>query len=82
VTCHILLKTINKSYNFALDLISIGGLQRKLWAHKVAGISTLTISKLPFGSPGTKCHLDVALMKRHKIYYRGNMVASLKFGPW
>ncbi len=24
-----------------------------------------------FGSPGTKCHLDVGLMQRHKVYYKG-----------
>jgi hypothetical protein len=38
---------------------------------KVARVPTLRISELPFGSPGTKCDLDVGLMKRHKIYYRG-----------
>jgi len=31
----------------------------------------LGISGLPFGSPGTKCHLDVGLMERHKVYYKG-----------
>jgi hypothetical protein len=25
----------------------------------------------PFGSPGTKCHLDVGLVERHKGYYKG-----------
>jgi hypothetical protein len=24
-----------------------------------------------FGSPGTKCHLDVGLIERHIIYYKG-----------
>jgi hypothetical protein len=67
VACNILLE----SYNFALDLISIGGLHIKLWDPKVVGISTLAISGLSFGSLGTKCHLDVALMKRHKVYYKG-----------
>ncbi len=33
------------------------------------GVSTLGISRLPFGSPETKCHLDVGLVERHKIYY-------------
>ncbi len=37
---------------------------------------------LPFGSPRTKCHLDVVLMERHKEYYRAKVVASPKFGPW
>ncbi len=35
----------------------------KLWGPKVAG--------LPFGSPGTKCYLDVRLVDRHIIYYKG-----------
>ncbi len=30
---------------------------------KVAGVLTLTISGLPFGSLGTKCHLE-----RHVVY--------------
>jgi hypothetical protein len=32
------------------------------------------ISKLPFGSPRMKCHLDVGLMERHKKYYKGEGV--------
>jgi len=24
-----------------------------------------------YGSPGTKCHLDVGLMEKHKVYYKG-----------
>ncbi len=31
----------------------------------------MRISGLPLGSLGTKCHLDVGLMKRHKVYYKG-----------
>jgi hypothetical protein len=34
-------------------------------------IPTLGISELPFGSPGTKCHLDVGLVERHIVYYMG-----------
>jgi len=64
-------KDINKGYNFALDLISIGGLHAKLWAPKVAKVPTLVISGLPLGSPRTKCHLDVGLMERHRVYYKG-----------
>jgi hypothetical protein len=25
----------------------------------------------PFGSPRTKCHLDVGLVERHIVYYKG-----------
>jgi hypothetical protein len=38
---------------------------------QVAVILILGISRLPLGSPGTKCHLDVDLVKRHKVYYMG-----------
>jgi len=31
----------------------------------------LGILGLPFWSPGTKCRLDVALMGKHIIYYKG-----------
>jgi hypothetical protein len=36
-------KAFDEGYNFALDLISIGGLHTKLWAPKVAGVPTLGI---------------------------------------
>ncbi len=29
------------------------------------------IPGLPLESPGTKCHLDVGLMERHREYYKG-----------
>jgi hypothetical protein len=45
--------------------------QRKLWAPKVAKVPSSVISKLPFGSPGTKSHLDVALVERHRVHYKG-----------
>jgi hypothetical protein len=47
-------KALNEGYNFALDLISIGGLQAKLWAPKVTRVPTVGISGLPLGSPRTK----------------------------
>jgi len=46
-------------------------MQRKLWAPKITGIPSLGISGLPLGSPGTKCHLNVGFVKRHKVYYNG-----------
>ncbi len=42
----------------------------KLWAPKVEGIPTVIIHGLPFGSLGTKCHLDVAPVERRKEYYK------------
>jgi hypothetical protein len=38
---------------------------------KITGILAVRISRLPFGSPETKSHLDVAPLERHKIYYKG-----------
>ncbi len=64
-------KALDKGYNFALDLISIKGMNTKLWGLKLAGVSTLGILELPFGSPRTKCHLDVSLVERHKVDYKG-----------
>ncbi len=31
----------------------------------------MKILRFPFGSPKTKCHLDVGLVERHIIYYKG-----------
>jgi hypothetical protein len=64
-------KFLDKGYNFALDRIAIVGLHTKLWGPKVAKVLTLVISKLPFGSPETKCHLDVGLVERHRVYNKG-----------
>jgi hypothetical protein len=64
-------KAFDKGYNFSSDLITIRGLNTKLWGPKVARIPTLGISGLPFGSLKTKCHLDVGLVEKHRIYYKG-----------
>jgi hypothetical protein len=64
-------KDLDKGYNFSLYLIAIEGLHRKLCALKVAKVPIVGISGLPLGSPGTKSHLDVAPMERHKVYYKG-----------
>jgi hypothetical protein len=64
-------KAFDEGYNFSLNLISIGCVHTKLWGPKVMGDPTLEILGLPFGNPGTKCHLDVGFMERHKIYYKG-----------
>jgi hypothetical protein len=64
-------KVLNKGYNFAWDLIVIGGLHARLWAPKVAGVQFVRISRLPLTSLGTKGHLDVAPMERRREYYKG-----------
>jgi hypothetical protein len=72
MACDILLKkALDEGYNFVSDLISIGGLHIKLWAHKVMRVLAVKTLGLPFGSPKTKRHLDVGLVERHRIYYKG-----------
>jgi hypothetical protein len=70
--CYITLEIFQQeSHNFASDLISIKGLHSKLWAPKIEEVPCLGISGLALGNPGTKCHLDVGLMEKHKVYYKG-----------
>jgi len=64
-------KALKNSYKITLDFISIGGLSRKLWMPKVSGVQPGTISGLLFGSPGKKCHLDVAPAGSCREYYMG-----------
>ncbi len=52
------------------------GLQLFLWPHldrrsacKVTGPQSCRSPN--FRSPGIKCHLDVGLVERHKVYYKG-----------
>jgi hypothetical protein len=44
---HIVEKNFNEGYNFALNLISIGGLHKELWAFKLVKVLILGILKLP-----------------------------------
>jgi hypothetical protein len=37
----------------------------------VVGVPIVGISGFPLGSPMTKWHLDVGLVERHKVYYKG-----------
>ncbi len=67
---------LDEGCNFALDLIIIEGLHTKLWAPKVKGIPAVGILRLPLGNPGTKCHLDVGLMEKYKVYYKGDQKCS------
>jgi hypothetical protein len=71
VVCNILLESSERGLQLFLDLISIGGLHTKLWGPKVVGVWTLAILGLSLESPGTKSHLDVGLMERDRVYYKG-----------
>jgi hypothetical protein len=64
-------KALDENYKFALDLIPIGGLRKKLWFFKVAGVQIGTISGLFLESPGIKSHLDAGAVERRKEYYMG-----------
>ncbi len=64
-------KALDEGYNFASEFNLIRGLHTKLWGSKITRVPTLGISRLSFGSPETKCHLDVGLVERHKVYYKG-----------
>jgi len=35
-----------------------------------------------FETPETKCHLDVGLVEKHKVYYKGEGDGFPKSGPW
>jgi hypothetical protein len=59
-------KALDEGYNFTSNLISIGGLHEKLWGLKIMGVPTLGISGVE-----TKCHLDVGLVEKYKVYYKG-----------
>ncbi len=75
-------KALNESYNFALNLISIGGLNRKLWAPKITRVLTIEISGPPFGTPGTKWHLGAGPVAMHKVYYKAKAGGFPKSWPW
>jgi hypothetical protein len=61
---------LNEGYNFALDLIAIRGLQRKLCTAKIAGV------------PGQKTIWMWPLWRATKYTIRGKVVVSPKSGPW
>jgi hypothetical protein len=75
-------KDLDEGYYFASAFISIEGLHAKLWGPKVARVPTLGILGLPFGSFETKCHLDVGLMERYRVYYKGEGGGFPKSWPW
>jgi hypothetical protein len=64
-------KALEESYEIASDLISVGGLSKKLWIPKVPGVQPGTVSGLLLGSPGKKCHSEIAPMGSCREYYMG-----------
>ncbi len=57
--------------NFSSNFISIECLHAKLWAPKILRVLVVRILGLRLGSLGTKCHLDMGLLERHKVYHKG-----------
>jgi hypothetical protein len=67
-------KALNKIYNFALDLILIKGLHKELWAskvHKSPNFKNFETPNSQLGSCGTKWHLGVGPVTKHREYYKG-----------
>jgi len=64
-------KALDENYNFALDLVPIGGMSNELYSLKVAKVQTMAISGLLLGSPRTKSHSDVGAAGRHIEYCMG-----------
>jgi len=79
VACHIFSKDLDESYNFASDFTSIEGLHTKLWASKVTRALILGISRLSFGSLGTKWHLGASPVTKQWKYYKGEGGGFPKF---
>jgi len=47
------------------------------------GVPNVGISRLPFGNPGTKCHLDVGLVEKGIEYtIKGKVMVSPKSRLW
>jgi hypothetical protein len=49
---------------------------------KVVRIPKLAILGFPLGSLRTKCHLNVGLVERHRVYYKREGGGFPKFRPW
>ncbi len=71
MVCHIPLESFQQGLQLCFRPHINKRLAKKVVGPKTAGAQSLEILRLSLGSPRTKCHLDVALVKRHKIYYKG-----------
>jgi hypothetical protein len=64
-------KALFESYKIGSELVPIGDCGEKLWWPKVPGVQTETVSRLHFGSPGTKSHLCMGVVEQRREYYMG-----------
>ncbi len=79
-------KALKESYKFSLELIPTGGLGKELWATKVPGVQTGTVS-----GQFRDSHLGVPWQKAIRMWppwsgaeytIWGKVVASSESGPW
>jgi hypothetical protein len=82
VACNILLESFQWGIQFCFRPHCNWRFAHKIMGPKIARVPTLGIFRFPFGSPGTKCHLDVGLMERWKVYYKGEGDGFPKSRPW
>jgi len=75
-------KALNKDYNFALDLISIGGLHKKLWPAKSRESRLWEFQDSHLGISRKNAIWMWASWRGTKYTIRGKVVASLKSKPW
>jgi hypothetical protein len=75
-------KALKEIYKIALDLIPFGGLSKKLWMPKISGVQPETVLGLFLGSPGKKCHSDVASAGSCREYYMEEGGGFPESGPW
>ncbi len=64
-------KDLDESYNFSWDRVAIELCSRGIWASKVPGLQSGTISGLQLGSPRKNSHLDVVYATSCRVYYMG-----------
>jgi hypothetical protein len=66
-------KALNKGYNFSLDLIQSEVYTQSYGAPKSRESQLWEFRNFDLGNESleTKCHLDVGLMERYKVYYKG-----------
>jgi hypothetical protein len=75
-------KALDKGYNFALDLILIGGLQRKLWAPQSRGSPKFGNFKTPTWESRNKMPFGCGPRGRHRVYYKGEGGGFPNSGLW
>jgi hypothetical protein len=79
-------KALKESYKFSLDVIPIEGLSKELWAAKVSGVQTETVSgqfrDSHLGVPGQKAIWMWPPWSGANYIIWGKVVASPESRPW